>query len=539
MILFMISLTTLSSGFCSESALGSSWRTWHDAQTLCKKNNTVLTNVLYNASSADEYYWTGYHVRMSQWIKIIGCFPYPDVNGTGLLKGSIEMQFPSAGLCQEVCLKFNSSVFGVKSKKCVCLRDVHQQRIVPSDQCNFKCENEYSNETSIKFSKECGGENTYNVFKSGSDEKIPVLPNVDCLSIQCAQSSKIFVKIGCSETIARICNTSVNKTAQSSWQISSELCKSNHHAYLYGDVNLTDVISACQRIEGQVTGPAWLGIAKEKYISFHEVEDHISKIQGSPVSIRCLKCSSLNCMFDNCDAPNNFECMERPSTTTQTSTGSSYTTTNLPNIFSAHHSSISSTTIFGTTKGAPTEHNRTQNMMTIDNDSVPITVIVIPLAAIITIGSVILLLVILWRRRIKMTSKAKPDRHKPDSLKYSEKCNVDQSLQNNYFQLEKRKSDSIMDFSNHTKPKDTECPYNESSDGDYDHLGENIRKKVEENAYHHAFFSINEEESDYGVKDTNDDCLMENPYNHMNANYSQVNMPDNEYNTISSVHNEC
>lgn len=138
-----------------------------------------------------------------------------------------------------------------------------------------------------------------------------------------------------------------------------------------------------------------------------------------------------------------------------------------------------------------------------------------------------------------MTSKAKPDRHKPDSLKYSEKCNVDQSLQNNYFQLEKRKSDSIMDFSNHTKPKDTECPYNESSDGDYDHLGENIRKKVEENAYHHAFFSINEEESDYGVKDTNDDCLMENPYNHMNANYSQVNMPDNEYNTISSVQNEC
>lgn len=62
----------------------------------------------------------------------------------------------------------------------------------------------------------------------------------------------------------------VNKSAQSSWQISSELCKSNHHAYLYGDVNLTDVTSACQRIEGQVTGPAWLGIAKEKYISFHE-----------------------------------------------------------------------------------------------------------------------------------------------------------------------------------------------------------------------------------------------------------------------------
>lgn len=62
----------------------------------------------------------------------------------------------------------------------------------------------------------------------------------------------------------------VNKSMQSSWQISSELCKSNHQAYLYGDINLTDVNSACQHIEGQVTGPAWLGIAKEKYISFYE-----------------------------------------------------------------------------------------------------------------------------------------------------------------------------------------------------------------------------------------------------------------------------
>lgn len=56
-------------GFCSE--IGPS-KNWHYAQMLCKNNKTVLTNVLYNASLADGYYWTGYHVRMSQWIKIIG-----------------------------------------------------------------------------------------------------------------------------------------------------------------------------------------------------------------------------------------------------------------------------------------------------------------------------------------------------------------------------------------------------------------------------------------------------------------------------------
>lgn len=35
------------------------------------------------------------------------------------------------------------------------------------DKCSFKCENEYFNEISIKFLKECGGENIYNVFKLG------------------------------------------------------------------------------------------------------------------------------------------------------------------------------------------------------------------------------------------------------------------------------------------------------------------------------------------------------------------------------------
>lgn len=76
-----------------------------------------------------------------------------------------------------------------------------------------------------------------------------------------------------------------------------------------------------------------------------------------------------------------------------------------------------------------------------------------------------------------------------------------------------------MDFLNYIKFKDIECFYNESSDGDYDYFGENIRKKVEENVYYYVFFLINEEELDYGVKDINDDCLMENFYNYMNVNY--------------------
>lgn len=62
-------------GSCSKSVP----KNWHDAQMLCRANNTVLTNVVYNASSADEYYWTGYHVRMSRWIKIIGMFTFHQI----------------------------------------------------------------------------------------------------------------------------------------------------------------------------------------------------------------------------------------------------------------------------------------------------------------------------------------------------------------------------------------------------------------------------------------------------------------------------
>lgn len=51
------------------------------------------------------------------------------------------------------------------------------------------------------------------------------------------------------------------------WSMSSSVCKSTQMSYLFGDVNLTDVSDACNQIQGEVTGPSWLGVAKEIYIS--------------------------------------------------------------------------------------------------------------------------------------------------------------------------------------------------------------------------------------------------------------------------------
>lgn len=51
------------------------------------------------------------------------------------------------------------------------------------------------------------------------------------------------------------------------WNMSSKFCKTHGKAYLSGDVPTTDVHKACEFIERKATGPTWLGIAKEKYIS--------------------------------------------------------------------------------------------------------------------------------------------------------------------------------------------------------------------------------------------------------------------------------
>lgn len=137
------------------------------------------------------------------------------------------------------------------------------------------------------------------------------------------------------------------------------------------------------------------------------------------------------------------------------------------------------------------------------------------------------------RRQTEKITKTRETRQYTDSPQYSDKNKVEHSLPNNYFVLANTKSDSSVDSEKYTTDKYGENPYNESSGGDYDHLGGNIRKRVEEDTYHHAFFSSNEDESDYGVKNINEGILTENPYDHTNTGTYQTTMSDNEYSTIS------
>lgn len=51
------------------------------------------------------------------------------------------------------------------------------------------------------------------------------------------------------------------------WAASSSYCKNKKHAYLFGKLPITNIQEACKLLNGGATGPTWLGIAKEKYIS--------------------------------------------------------------------------------------------------------------------------------------------------------------------------------------------------------------------------------------------------------------------------------
>lgn len=102
--------------------------------------------------------------------------------------------------------------------------------------------------------------------------------------------------------------------------------------------------------------------------------------------------------------------------------------------------------------------------------------------------------------------------------------------------MDKTETYSAVNSVNHAKDNCRKISNKECSDDDYDHLGENVRKEVEEEGtYHHAFFPSNENESDYCTctRNMSAECPMENPYSHTNAGDHHVTLEDNEYNTSS------
>ncbi|XP_052679969.1 uncharacterized protein LOC128160652 isoform X3 [Crassostrea angulata] len=598
--LIFVFITTLFTGCCG--TISSIAQTnWTNAHIQCRKEGNMLPNLVVNTLFNETYFWTGHYTRLSGWIKIIGCFEETAVNT--LEQISYEMHFPSAGLCQEVCLESNYFVFGLQLKKCVCLEQIPKQRSRGANDCSLSC----SIKANLKFKNDCGGNNTYSLFKSGSEKETSAFTQKKCLSIQCPDNAKGFIEGECNASYAQICNKTLSKV-YSGWQSSSSECKSRHNSYLLGDVDLTDPAQACKFIEGQPLGHSWLGIAREVYISNERVKNDSEQITRNPSKYarECLKCNSSNCTFVGCNEINYFVCLEMQTTTPTTATGTSTGTTSQGTVstFTTPTGTATSTHLHGTvfTSTAPTgitksttphgtdfisttpthtktrnstqhetvfasttplssatrtvshgivstEHamyevsedatgttnNKKESMMKNQDGNTTVIMVVVPLTVIVVLGLIALLLVILWRRRpTKKVTEKKHAQHETISPNHSERSDPNQSLENNYFVLNKTEIYSVVNSTNSANDKSCRNPHKECSDDDYDHLGENVREEVEEeDSYHHAFFPSNEGESDYGIRNMSDQCLMENPYSHTNTGDHHVTLEDNEYNTIS------
>lgn len=64
------------------------------------------------------------------------------------------------------------------------------------------------------------------------------------------------------------------------WKDSTKLCKAEKDGYLSGDLPTNDADQACNLINGFASGPSWLGIVKEKYISVYKgTENCYAKIK--------------------------------------------------------------------------------------------------------------------------------------------------------------------------------------------------------------------------------------------------------------------
>nr|XP_034315831.1 uncharacterized protein LOC117685513 [Crassostrea gigas] len=203
-LLIIVCITTLCLRCYGTISNLSTTTNWANAQMHCREEGKMLPNMPIHMLSNESYFWTGHYTRLSEWIKIIGCFEESVVNT--LTKKSHEMYFPSAGRCQEVCLASNFSVFGVQFNTCVCLEKIPGQRSRGSKNCSSTCSWNYPTGTNITFQNYCGGHKTYSLFKSGSEMETFAFTTENCLAIQCSKYDKTFLERRCDNALAQICN---------------------------------------------------------------------------------------------------------------------------------------------------------------------------------------------------------------------------------------------------------------------------------------------------------------------------------------------
>ncbi|XP_062615156.1 uncharacterized protein LOC134276892 [Saccostrea cucullata] len=491
---------------------------WFDAQNYCKSANSTLT---IHTSVQGPSYWTGRYQRISHWIKLLGCFEDTDV--LKYADENITMENITAGFCQGMCMKSKKTIFAIKNRTCLCLRRRVQRNGRNASECNFTC----ANHIDSKFTKECGGVNAFNVFKSKKDidcskEYFPG----DCLAIQCIKPDNTeYFCINCTSSLHGVCqvgNSSnlINNKSYESWENSMKVCKDDHSGYLLGNLPLLNASKACKKINESLSSPSWIGAARQIF----QRMDQGNSIDTEEKSnfIKCEKCGGNNrCSFVNCENESNRVVCSNMNFSTVTISPTS-TTTGRTSTAQSTKATTNLEEISTTTDTADHLQNGTLNPVEKKTIGPEISAIVVPVI-IILLGTILGGIgFICWRQR-KTTKGKGPVPEKPGSnlaanqkeneRVYHEKSNFSNS---SYFILEPKCS--YEECKNDTPP--TENPYIETKEGEYDHLGnKNSRRKAtdldnyDETTRHSSFHRETEEEN----------------YDHLRNSPSRSNIAEDTY----------
>lgn len=87
---------------------------------------------------------------------------------------------------------------------CLCIEsnvDLNPFNELPPSDCNFTCKDN----TDDIYSKDCGGENAYNLFEVQEDTFFNLNREEKCMSLQCSEGDKRFIPQKCSAALYKVC----------------------------------------------------------------------------------------------------------------------------------------------------------------------------------------------------------------------------------------------------------------------------------------------------------------------------------------------
>lgn len=487
LLLFIISIATPFTDIQTQTT--SKW-SWFDAQEHCRDKGGLPTENNISGLS----YWTEEYVRLSPWIKIIGCYPNSVISkqNNTILK---IMKRKSVGICQEICNQENTTRFAVQLNNCTCFKDELQ---LPnkfedlSTNCNQSCHTMNS-----IYATECGSAIAHNVFEfeSGGINHFGTKINGKCLSLQCSPQSMVYLSKPCSENNAKLCKLppSSPQAPATNWVESMNKCEP---VYLFGNVDLGMPSQYCNlsTTDSQVH---WIGVARQKYTS----EDQGWKIKNEERTtfMQCQRCDKMQCKLKNChDTLDGTPICKSPELSPIKSTTNSYMYATNEDV-----SQVIST-------------NRMQDIKVDEDNSSALQI------SISVVGGLTMLLILaagmLMYLRKKNNKNNDSGAETPHELTVTKPGKVYQQ-QDSHF---------VLDKCSHKMPKESESlaenPYNDSRDGIYDHLRDNTsRKKEVEDTYQHAPAATSEDMSDYdtmanSVKNLEQDSTYDHAHQNINRN---------------------